>query len=166
MKKSAKPSQAPTHRTLMGDVRRVSDEHPVLAGVAAVTLAGLAIGGVSKAFPAPERPHTVCVPTDPTPFKGSEYGGTVSGVAKAQLDTAIAEGETEGKIDGSKITDEDYAAELHDLTMLTGVELGLPKPFLNKDRTYKFPEGDDVCVTQLPDGTLSGDYEKSDQRNR
>jgi hypothetical protein len=155
--KLPKSPSAQTQRTLSGDIRRLAGEHPITAGVTVVALAAAAFSGVVKLVPKSEKPVTGCMPLYNTPFKGSEFGGTVSGVAKYELDRVLAE----GKIDTAKITDTDYATALGDLTTLTGLELNTTS--LNADRTYELPNNTQVCITQYRDGNLSVDTQPKQQ---
>lgn len=159
--KSPKP-QSDHPKTLSGDIKRVvSSRGARNAGAWALAL-GLTLGaadGVQHELAGnTAQSQEVCVPNGTKPFSGTEFGGTVSGLSKAELDSAIAAGEKQGVIDPAKVSKEKYQQALGVLTDETGVELGTNA--LDSGKTYELPKDFGVCAVQLADGSLSVEVRK------
>ena len=131
-------------RTLRGDVERAVGsvkKHPRLA--AAVVAGAMVIGGNAIISEEPSA-ATVCV--DPnTNIKGSEFGGTVSGIAANQLNAAIKKGREQNVISPSDIPN--FDAALVSLTDNVTNDIGARN--LSSDGTYNMSQ--QTCVTQNPD---------------
>ncbi|PID30454.1 hypothetical protein CSA80_02225 [Candidatus Saccharibacteria bacterium] len=99
--------------------------------------------GIAHIAESPEPQKTVCV--DPKKdIKGSEYGGTVSGIAASQLNAAIDKGREQGVI--SPATIPNFGAAHVSLTEAVAGDIGTRS--LRGDATYRMSQK--TCVQQNP----------------
>jgi hypothetical protein len=143
-------SQASTHtnhrpgRTLKGDVEGLigtARRHPRRTTAAVLAAAAIITPFVADS---PKVPSSVVCVDPKKDVKGSEYGGTVSGIAADQLNKAVALGRAQGSISPSAIPNFDI--ELLGLTDNVAADIGTRS--LNSGGTYSMSQ--QTCVEQAP----------------
>lgn len=141
-RQNGRPAHAP--KTLVYDMARLIEWGNNNKGkVAAAAAAVLALTSVVGHDSAPSQ-AVVCV--DPnTKIKGSDFGGTVSGIAADQLNSAVAKGRASHDVSPSAIPN--FDAALVELTNDVAGDIGTRQ--LSADGSYQMSQ--ETCVSQNPE---------------
>ncbi len=131
-------------RTLKGDIHSVMEsakKHPRVTSLVAAGAIALGVNVVNHNT-APDSP-IVCVEPN-TSVKGTDFGGTVSGLAASQLNAAVKKGRDAGALSPAAIPN--FDAALLGLTENTAADIGTRN--LASDGTYAMSQ--QTCVIQDP----------------
>lgn len=141
------------HSPAVASAKRVHERYRMVGAALASATGVIALGSlVGSVLPHSDMPAPVCTSLGSMSFKGDQYGGTVSGVAKGMvLDPLLEKGKAERKIIPN-ITDPAYNAALVDTTNILIRELKTDQ--LAADTHYKLGDAN-VCVEEGSTGALA-----------